>query len=55
MKMPTIHLILEEGKSACGKKKGIGTDLKEFKKKMKDVFPLGLCNSCMAIAKKEKK
>lgn len=49
--MPTIHCQVEEGKSLCGKRKGLSTDLKEFKKRMKSIFFLGGCSKCIEIVK----
>ena len=55
MKMPTIHCLIEEGKSVCGKTKGLCMELEHFKKAMKEGFFLGGCNSCIEIVKKMKK
>lgn len=51
MKLPTIHLIIEQGKSACGKRKGVGCDEQEFKKRIKRDDWLGLCIKCQDIVK----
>lgn len=53
MRMPTIHCIVEDGKSLCGKTKGLCQELRDFKKSMKDVFFLGGCLKCIEIVKQK--
>ncbi len=57
MTIPTIHLILEEGKSACGKKKGNGMDYDDFVKEMNDedslLAMIAMCEKCKQIAAKK--
>ena len=60
MKAPTYHMEVGETKDrvlvACGKKKGLAMEEKEFRKRMKDGFDsLFLCDTCISIAKKDKK
>lgn len=54
MKMPTVHCIVEDGKSLCGKTKGLCMELPDFKKEMKEAFFLGGCLKCIEIVKKKK-
>lgn len=49
--MPTIHCQIEEGKSLCGKTKGLSMSLEDFKKEMKSKFFLGECIACSSIVK----
>lgn len=50
MRLPTIHLIITSGKSACGKKKGVGMGLIDFKKEIKAVKNnksiMPICGNC---------
>jgi hypothetical protein len=59
MKAPIYHMQTGETPErltvACGKKKGLAMEEKEFRKRMKDGFDsLFLCDACIRIAKKKK-